>query len=365
MGLFDRILGEFVDVIEWTDNSSDTMVYRFERYGNDIKYGAMLTVRESQVAILVNEGRIADVYGPGLYQLETNNMPLMTTLESWPHGFNGPFKAEVYFFNMRRFTNLKWGTKNPVTLRDKEFAMVRLRAFGTYAIRIKDPVVFSKEIVGTNGHFRTGEISDQLRNMITARFSSILAESGIPVLDLAANYDDLSQFISAKIAPEFVDYGLELSQLLVENISLPEAVEKALDKRTSMGLIGNLNDYLRLSAAEALQTAASHPTGGAAGLEMGIGFAVASELSKSLHAGSAKTPDAPPPIPQQRQFFIAVNGEKTGPFGLDILKHKIQQGEVSRATLVWHSPLADWVSAEQIADLGGIFPMQPPPIPNR
>ncbi|NOT85785.1 MAG: SPFH domain-containing protein [Methylococcaceae bacterium] len=365
MGLFDRILGEFVDVIEWTDDSSDTMVYRFERYGNAIKYGAMLTVRESQVAILVNEGRIADIYEPGLYQLETNNMPLLTTLESWPHGFDSPFKAEVYFFNMRRFTDLKWGTKNPVMLRDKEFSAVRLRAFGTYAIRIKDPTLFSKEIVGTNGHFVTGEISDQLRNQIISRFSSILAESGIPILDLAANYDDLSTFISAKITPEFLEYGLELSNLLVENISLPEEVEKALDKRTSMGIVGNLNDYLRYQAGAAIEAAASNPAVASAGLEMGLGIAVANELSKGLNVPGAKTPDAPPPIPQQRQFYVAVNGEKTGPFDLATLKQKIQHGEINRATLCWHQPLVDWMPAEKIADLDSIFPLQPPPIPNQ
>ena len=145
MGLLDKIFGEFIDVIEWLDDSTDTMVYRFERYGNEIKYGAMLTVRESQMAVMVNEGRVADIYEPGLYQLETNNMPIMTTLENWPHGFNSPFKAEVYFFNMRRFTDLKWGTKNPVMMRDKEFGPVRLRAFGTYSIRIKEPMAIFKQ----------------------------------------------------------------------------------------------------------------------------------------------------------------------------------------------------------------------------
>ncbi|MEQ1637672.1 MAG: SPFH domain-containing protein [Methylococcales bacterium] len=366
MGLFDRILGEFVDVIEWTDNSNDTMVYRFERYGNAIKYGAMLTVRESQIAILVNEGRIADLYEPGLYKLETNNMPLMTTLESWPHGFNSPFKAEVYFFNMRRFNDLKWGTKNPVMLRDKEFGAVRLRAFGTYSIRIKDPALFSKEIVGTNGHFLTGEISDQLRNLITSRFGSILGESNIPILDLAANYDDLSTFISAKITPEFLEYGLELANLLVENISLPEEVEKALDKRTSMGIIGNLNDYLRYQAGEAIQAGASNPSGASAGIEMGMGFAVANELNKTFsNSNTLKMPDTPPPLPQQRLFYVAINDQKTGPFDLETLKQKIQQGEVNRATLCWHQPLADWLPAEKIADLGNIFPLQPPPIPSQ
>lgn len=361
MGLFGKILGEFVDVIEWLDASNNTMVYRFERYGNEIKYGAMLTVRESQLAILVNEGRIADVFEPGLYRLETNNMPIMTTLESWPHGFNSPFKAEVYFFNMRRFTDLKWGTKNPLILRDKEFGMVRIRAFGTYAVRIKDPTVFIKEIVGTNGHFRTEEISDQLRNLITSRFSSILGEANIPVLDLAGNYDDLADFISNKLTPEFLAYGLEVTNLLVENISLPPEVEQALDKRTSIGIIGNLNDYTRYQTAEAIPTAAANPGGTmAAGMGMGMGYAAANEMGKALNQSAA---DTPPPIPAQRMFFVAVNGQKTGPFDLTTMQQKILQTEVNRHTLIWHQPLTDWVSAEQVADLATFFTQVPPPVP--
>lgn len=364
MGLFDKILGEFVDVIEWADSSNDTMVYRFERYGNEIKYGAMLTVRESQIAILVNEGRIADLYQPGLYKLETNNMPIMTTMESWPHGFNSPFKAEVYFFNMRRFTDLKWGTKNPIMLRDKEFGAVRLRAYGTYAVRIKDPEVFSKEIVGTNGHFRTGEISDQLRNLITARFSSILGESNISVLDLAGNYDDLSNFISTRITPEFLEYGLEVSNLLIENISLPEEVEKALDKRTSMGIVGNLNDYTRYQAAEAMQAAAANPSGTAsAGVGMGMGFGMANELSKA-YAESGKSQMSPPPLPKEPAVYVAINGEKSGPFDLATIQQKIQSGEITRSTLVWHDPMPEWLPAEKMDNLTAYFPKMPPPIPS-
>ena len=362
MGLFDKILGEFVDVIEWTDSSADTMVYRFERYGNEIKYGAMLTVRESQVAILVNEGRIADAFQPGLYKLETQNMPILTTLQSWPYGFNSPFKAEVYFFNMRRFTDFKWGTKNPVMLRDKEFGAVRLRAFGTYAVRIKNPEVFSKEIVGTNGHFRTGEISDQLRNLITARFSSILGESAIPVLDLAGNYDDLSTYISTRLTPEFLEYGLEVSNLLVENISLPEEVEKALDKRTSMGIVGNLSDYTRFQAAEAMVAAAENPSGtAAAGVGMGVGFGMASEMTKA-YADPGKGQAVPPALPSE-QWYVAIDGEKSGPFDLSAIKQKIQDGEITRETLVWHDPLPEWTPAEKLDNLIAYFPKLPPPLP--
>ena len=367
MGLWDKVFGEFVDVIEWLDDSSDTMVYRFERYGNEIKYGAMMTVRESQVAVLVNEGRVADLYEPGLYQLETNNMPILTTLENWPHGFNSPFKAEVYYFNTRRFTDLKWGTKNPLMLRDKEFGAVRLRAFGTYSVRIKEPIVFIKEIVGTDDHFRTDEITEQLRNLILSRFASILGESDIPVLDLAANYDDLGEFISAKLQPEFREYGLEMTKILVENISLPPKVEEALDKRTSMGILGNLRDYTRFQAAEAMQAAAENPAGGASeGIGMGMGFAVAQKMGEMLttpDSNPIRKTSGPPPIPTSDAYFVAVEGQQTGPFDQATIKEKINSGEIMTSTLLWNQALVEWTQAAKVPQLAALFSNTPPPIP--
>lgn len=362
MGLLDKIFGEFVDVIEWIDNTNDTMVYRFERYGNEIKYGAKLTVRESQVAILVNEGRAADFFEPGMYELETNNMPVMTTIENWPHGFESPFKAEVYFFSTHRFVDLKWGTKNPIMLRDKEFGAVRLRAFGTYGVRIDDPLTFIKEIVGTNGHFSTEDISDQLRNLILSRFANVLGESNIPVLDLAANYDDLSDYVTAKIAPEFVEYGLELTKLLVENISLPESVEEALDKRTSMGVIGDLKKYTEFQTADAIKAAAENPSGGASeGLGMGMGFAIANKMGQTLVPPANK--QTPPPLPQQIQYFVAVNGQQTGPIDLAELQGKIKAGTINRNTLIWNQNLIEWTQAGKIKELSTGFSIKPPPIP--
>ncbi len=367
MGLWDKLFGEFVDVIEWLDDSSDTMVYRFERYGNEIKYGAMMTVRESQVAVLVNEGRVADLYEPGLYQLETKNMPILTTLENWPQGFNSPFKAEVYFFNTRRFTDLKWGTKNPLMLRDKEFGAVRLRAFGTYSVRIKEPIVFIKEIVGTDSHFRTDEITEQLRNLILSRFASILGESDIPVLDLAANYDELGDFISTRIQPEFREYGLELIKILVENISLPPNVEEVLDKRTSMGILGNLHDYTSFQAAEAMKTAAENPAGGASeGIGMGMGFAIAQKMGETLSStdsNSAQKSVAPPPIPTSDSYFVAVEGQQTGPFDHSTIKEKIISSEITTSTLLWNPALVEWTEASKVPQLAALFSNTPPPIP--
>ncbi len=365
MGILDKLFGEFVDVIEWLDDSGDTMVYRFERYGNEIKYGAKLTVRESQVAILVNEGRAADYFEPGMYELKTSNMPIMTTLENWPHGFESPFKAEVYFFNMHRFVDLKWGTKNPVMLRDKEFGAVRLRAFGTYCVRIQDPLTFIKEIVGTSGHFTTDDITDQLRNLILSRFANILGESNIPVLDLAANYDDLSEFITAKIAPEFLEYGLEITKLLVENISLPQSVEEALDRRTSMGVIGNLRDYTEFQAAEAMKAAAENPSGGASeGIGMGMGFAMANKMGESLSTPQSQHPPAaPPPLPEQPSYYVAVNGQQTGPVNASKLIDQIKSGAVTSDTLVWNQKLVEWTAAGKVPELAKHFAATPPPLP--
>ena len=364
MAFWDKVFGEFVDVIEWTDPSSDTLVYRFERYGNEIKYGAMLTVRESQRAVLVNEGQIADVYEPGLYKLDTNNMPVLTTIQSWPHGFNSPFKAEVYYFNMRQFTDLKWGTKNPVMLRDKEFGPVRLRAFGTYVVSVDDPETMLKEVVGTDGRFTTDEITAQLRNHIVSWFATALGESGIPILDLAANYDDLSDYVTNRIAPEFSAYGLKLKKLLVENISLPSEVEQALDKRTSMGMIGNLRDYATFQAAEAMKAAAENPAGGgaAAGMGMGMGFGMAKQMVETMSTSDAPGA-APPPVPQETLFYVASEGHQTGPFRKTELRAKVASGDVNPDTLVWRAGLEDWIAAGQLEEMAALFAQQPPPLP--
>ncbi len=255
MSIFDFLRGEFIDVIHWTDDTRDTIVWRFEREGHAIKYGAKLTVREGQAAVFVHEGQLADVFGPGLYELETNNMPILTTLQHWDHGFKSPFLSDIYFVNTRVFTDLKWGTRNPILCRDPEFGVVRLRAFGTYTMRVTDPGKFLTEIVGTDGEFTTSEIEFQIRNIIVTHFSQLIASSGIPVLDMAANTLDLGKLVGDRIAPMVAAYGLTLESFYVENISLPAEVEKALDKRTSMGAVGDLRRYTDFSAAEAMTTA--------------------------------------------------------------------------------------------------------------
>ncbi len=370
--IWDMLKGEFIDVIEWTDDTRDTMVWRFQRRGNAIKYGAKLTVREGQAAAFVHEGQLADVFQPGLYMLETNNMPIMTTLQHWDHGFDSPFKSEVYFINTRRFQDLKWGTRNPIMMRDPEFGPVRMRAFGTYSIRVKDPGLFLQEIVGTDGEVTTDEVQFQIRNVIIARFSNALASSGIPVLDLAANTDQLGDYLKTRIAPEIAAYGLEMPALFVENVSLPEAVEQAMDRRTSMGVIGDLSKYAQFQAAESMRAAAENPgQGGAmgAGIGAGMGLAMAQQMTNPGPWGQAApvsapaVAPAPPPPPVETVYHIAENGQTTGPFSRARLGRMVAEGNLDRNTLVWAPGFAGWTAAGEVDVLAQLFTVSPPPPP--
>lgn len=373
MGLLDKIRGEFIDIIEWTDPSNDTMVYRFERRDNEIKMGAKLTVREGQTAVFINKGQIADIFKPGMYTLETDNMPILSTLMGWKHGFHSPFKAEVYFVSTRRFTDLKWGSKHPIILRDAEFGPIRLRAFGTYVIKVTDPGAFIREIVGTDGHFTSDEITDQLRNLIISRFADILGQSKIPVLDLAANYDELGEFITNNIKQDFANYGLDVTKMLVENISLPKAVEEALDKRSSMGVIGDLNKYSQFQTANAMEEAAKNPGGMAAGgMGMGMGFAMANQMGQAMVPGQPQGPapqqpqaPVPPPLPQASQFHVAIDGKQAGPFDTPALQQQVTAGKLTRDTLVWKQGMAQWTAAGQVDELKSLFggTVPPPPLP--
>ncbi len=367
MSLWDKVKGELIDIVQWIDDTNDTMVYRFERYNNQIKYGAQLTVREGQVAVFVNEGKIADVFQPGMYTLETKNLPVLSTLQGWKYGFNSPFMAEVYFCSMRQFTDLKWGTMNPIMMRDAEFGPVRIRAFGTYVVKVKDPSVLIRQIVGTDGRFTVEEIVNQLRNLIVSRFAEIAGQSHIPVLDMAANYGGLGDFLTKRIAPEFEGYGLELTKLLVENISLPPAVEEALDKRTSMGVVGNLAAYTQFNVANSIPDAAKNPGGlAAAGAGIGMGMAMAQPIAQAMTgqpqppAGAAGTP---PPLPGAATYFVAVGGQQTGPFDMQALASQASMGRLTAQTLVWTQGMAQWTPAGQVPALASILSSVPPPLP--
>src|SRR5881227_4082068 len=285
MGILDRLSpsAQFIEVIEWLDDSSDTMMYRFPVRDQEIKNGAQLIVRESQAAVFVHEGQIADVFGPGRYSVDGGNTPILSKLGAWKFGFNSPFKAEVYFVNTKQFTDLKWGTSNPVMMRDTDFGMVRLRAFGIYSIRVSDPRAFIKEVAGTNSHFETEDIEGQLKRTLVSGFTDALGESKIAALDLASNYDELGQFARTKLNDEFKSYGLELTKFFVENISLPPEVEAAMDKRTSMGVIGDVGRYAQFQAADAMRDAANNPSGGAGiGAGLGAGFAIGNQMAGQM-----------------------------------------------------------------------------------
>ena len=348
MGLFDWLRGQFIDVIEWLDKSNDTIIYRFDRAGNEIKYGAKLIVRESQQAVFVNEGEIADVLGPGIYELETKNLPLLTNLQHWDHGFESPFKAEVYFVNTKRFSDLKWGTKNPIIIKDPMLGPVRVKAFGTYEIRVKDAAKVIKEVAGTDGLFTLDEVDERLSNLIVSKLPEVLAKSGISVIELAKHYRELGERIKDELQPFFNEYGFSLEKLLIENISLPKEVEKAIDEYSSMKVLKDMDQYLKFKSAEGISKGGS----GSELLGLGAGLAAANHLFEN----SSQTP---PPIPKE-QFYIARGDEPMGPFTKEQIKELIIKGDINKDTLVWKEGMKEWKKAGEV--LSEIFKKVPPPL---
>ncbi|MES2378802.1 MAG: SPFH domain-containing protein [Bacteroidota bacterium] len=368
MSFFDRLLNEFIDVIEWVDSTQDTLVWKFPRNDNAIKMGAKLIVRESQVAIFMNEGQIADVFMPGTHELQTQNMPILTTLMSWTHAFNSPFKADVYYVSMRQFLNQHWGTKNPVMLRDAEFGPVRLRAFGSFNFKVQDPKLFLKEISATNPDFIVDNVNEQLRNTVVAKGMDAVAQSKINVLDLAANYDELGALIMQNIQSDFAEMGLTLTKLLVENISLPPEVEQALDKRSQMGIVGNLGAYAQFQAATAMEKAAENTIGGnlgAAGMGIGVGAAMMGQVGNVFQQNQFN-PNAdkgtPPPVSSDIEYHIVKDGKADGPHSLSDLQSMIAGNLITKDTMVWAKGMAAWAAAESVDEVATLFNSQPPPI---
>jgi membrane protease subunit (stomatin/prohibitin family) len=370
MALFDVFRGQFIDIIEWNEPArNDILAYRFPRHNNEIKMGAKLIVREGQTALFVNEGALSDIFlNAGTYTLSTQNLPLLSTLKGWKYGFNSPFKAEVYFLSMRQWTDQKWGTQNPIMLRDPEFGPVRVRAFGSYAFHVADPATFLKQLVVTDPLFEAFEISNQLRNTIVSRFVDAMGQAKIAVLDLAGNYDKISQVALEVIRPDLAALGLALTSFLIENISLPPEVEAALDQRTKMGVLGDMSKFTQLKTAEAIGDAAKNPSG-MSGLGSGIaaGAAMADQMRAAMAGNAgvspAGAPPMPPPIPQAPAFFIAFNGQQQGPFDIPTLSAKAREGALTRQTLVWRQGMPNWTPAGQVAELASLFVSVPPPIP--
>ena len=277
MGLMDFIKGELIEIIEWTDDSRDTLSYRFPDDDKEIKRGAQLIVRESQAAQFVYVGQYGDRFAPGKHTLTTDNIPILTTLKGWKYGFESPFKADVYFVTTRLFTGNKWGTSNPVMMRDQDFGIVRLRAFGTYDFRVTDVPRFLKEVAGTDDHFRLDEFTDVMRSRIVSVFSDALATSKVPALDIASRYGELGDALLPLINPVLgVKYGLEMASFVLENVSVPPEVEQAIDKRSGMAAVGNLNDFVKYQMAQGFEKGGAGAAG--VGAEMAIGLAMAQQM---------------------------------------------------------------------------------------
>jgi Putative virion core protein (lumpy skin disease virus) len=359
MSIFDKIRGEFIDIIEWLDDSNDTIAHRFERHGNEIKNGAKLIVRPGQEAVFVSEGQVADEFPPGTYTLETKNLPVLSTLQGWKYGFNSPFKAEVYFFSTKQFTNLKWGTSNPITLRDPEIGPVRLRAYGSYNMRVAHPATVLRQLISTDSTFETDEVTSTLRSFMISQFATWLGKSGISVYDFAARYADIGEEMRKALQPNFAEFGLEVMQVNIENIGLPPEVEQAIDRRTQMGIIGDMSKYTQYQAANAIEASAKNPGGGNPAMDMAMGVALGNQMMQNLNQGAQQSAAAaPPPLPAQAQWYYAVNGQQQGPVDAAALSSRI-----TRETLVWKQGMSGWTAAGEVPELSGLFAAAPPPLP--
>ncbi|MBN2641064.1 MAG: SPFH domain-containing protein [Victivallales bacterium] len=369
MGLFKKLRNEFIDIIEWEESAANVLVHRFERYNNEIKHGAKLVVRPGQRAVFVNEGRIADAFDPGTYTLETKNLPILRTLLSWPYAFESPFKAEVYFIKTTEQLDRKWGTPNPVMLRDADFGIVRLRCRGNYSYCVGISEEMISRFVGARDEFTNDDVEGQIRTKVVSSFSDAVAELKIPALDLAAQYDEISTQMKTKLEPEFAALGMELKSFTLENISLPDTVQQAMDERASMGALGDLNNYSQYQAANAIRDAAQNQGGAGNMMGMMMGGQLAGNTGQTLFRENQQQNNppsggaTPPPIPGEIKFWAAINGTQAGPFNINELKAKASAGEINRDTLVWKDGMANWLAAGEVPEIQQIFGATPPPLP--
>lgn len=374
MGIFDRLKNEFLDIIEFIDNSNNTLVYRFERFQNEIKNNSKLIVREGQQAIFMNEGKIADIFNAGTYTLNTQNLPILSTLKGWKYDFNSPFKAEVYFINTRNFIDQKWGTKNPLILNDDRFGMLEIRAFGTYTFKIIDAQKFIREIVGTDGQFTTDEITEQLKSIIVSRFTDAIGEANLPIESYVGNTNELSATIFAIMKDDFAVYGIELSKFLLENTSMPDDVKKEIFELSRLNKI-DMQKFTQYKTAQSIEKAAENPSGIAGtAFSFGTGMNMARQMMQSfdgLSQNSSSTQTSfsshqvPPPLPTEgKSFFVAINNVQSGPFNQSQLLSLIQNKQLSADTLVWNQGMTGWEKASTISELQNLFSQSPPPLPN-
>ncbi len=369
MGFFDKLKGELVDVIEWLDDTNgQTLVWRFPRWQNEIKNGAKLTVRPGQTAVFVDQGRIADVFVEGMYELTTANIPILSTLKGWKHGFNSPFKSEVYFISTKPVTALKWGTPQPLMMRDADFGVIRVGAFGTYTIRCTDPKALLKQLVGTDGIYDTEELAQVMRSLLQQAVAEVIGSAKIPALDLLSSYGKMGDEIKEKVKVQIDDeYGLELISVQIVNINVPESVQKAMDQRSSMGALGSstLGAAPNLSSFQQYQMGNSMGNmggGGGAGMNLGMGLAMAGQMMNQANQQPAMV--GPPPMPQAQQWFFGIGGQNVGPLGLDVVKQFVTMGQIKADTLAWTNGQAAWSPASQVPALQGFFAQSgPPPLP--
>jgi membrane protease subunit (stomatin/prohibitin family) len=294
MGLFDLFKKQFIDVIEWTEDSEGTLAYRYPMADQEIQNGAQLTVRDSQVALFVNEGEVADVFEPGRHVLTTKTLPILTSLKHWDKLFQSPFKSDVYFFSTRDQIDQRWGTANPITIRDKEFGAIRIRAHGTFTFKIKNPKVFYKRLSGTRERYTTAELDNQLRSMILTSLSTFFGSAELSFIDMAGNQTKFSETLKTALSIPFTEYGLALQSFFVQSISLPEELQGALDKAASMRMVGDLRKYAQFQSADSISTAAAN-TGGAAGIGagMGAGMAIGNTMSQAFSGGGTSGGSGP------------------------------------------------------------------------
>ena len=366
----EKLSHEFIDIIEWLDYTDDTICHRFERYQNEIKNNAKLIVREGQTAVFINEGQLADVFKPGTYTLNTQNLPILTTLKGWKYGFDSPFKAEVYFVNTHLFTDEKWGTKNPITLSDDRFGLVEIRAFGTYAYRINDAGKFIIDIVGTDNNFTNFEINEHLKSLIATRFTDTVGEAKLPIELYAANTTELSETCKDVMQPEFLSVGISLEKFYIENVSMPEDLKKEIFEYSRIDKL-DLDKLTKFKTAKAIEAAALNEGGTAgAGMGMGMGFVLAQQMGGMMNPQMNQQTiqqqgrQTPPPMPTPVQYYYASNGAQAGPVSFEQLQYLFANRTVNKDTLIWKAGLAAWKELQQIDELKSFLGGNtPPPLP--
>lgn len=377
MGILDRLKGELIDVVEWLEEGDTTLAYRFERWGNEIKNGAQLIVREGQTAIFVNEGQLADIFGPGTYELETQNLPILSTLKGWKYGFKSPFKAEVYFLTSRMVAGFGFGTPSPFRLRDPEFGILEMTARGNFSVHVVDPAKFLRSVVGTDGQITRDEIKDRLRRKFITEAISAIAESGKNFYELTSDYDDLGHQLKNRVEGTFIElYGLAIDEALVQSIDLTERSAEKVENRDSLFFADqHMSAYERKARADAMIAMANNPGGGgmgAAAMGMGVGMGMGGQMAGmyapqmgAMAAGGA-APTAPPPPPQATAYHLFINGQQMGPYPVQQLASMVQSGHLTPQTQVWKTGMAAWAPASAAPDLAGLFvPAGPPPVPGQ